>query len=377
MASLARELRAPLVATSVGTWLGGVERGTLDAVIRAARESHGLAARHAAASGVAIWFVDEIDALPDRATLDARNRDWWTPVVTETLTLLDGALAAPGVIVVGATNHPSRLDAALVRPGRLSRTIWIDPPDEAAVPGILRLHLGSDLPEADLTALAGLGLGRTGAALQAAVVQARAMARRERRPLTVADLAGALAPTDPRSPADRWRAAVHEAGHTLAALALGREVARVSILPEGAAGGMTVMVKPTTVPTRPVIEDDVVVLLAGRAAEETCLGWVSAGSAGDLREATTHLLEAYVRFGLGDRLRAMPADLPMLALDPGLARAVEEDLASLYARALSIVRATRYDLGRLAEALMARRVLSGPELAAVLATPQAGVPEGV
>jgi hypothetical protein len=100
-------------------------------------------------------FVDEIDAVPSRSTLDSRNRDYWTPLVSHILLSLDSAVSGTNgsLIVVGATNFPERLDQALVRPGRLDRIVRIERPDQAAIAGILRQHLGDDLPGEDLEPL--------------------------------------------------------------------------------------------------------------------------------------------------------------------------------------------------------------------------------
>jgi ATP-dependent Zn protease len=217
------------------------------------------------------------------------------------------------------------------------------------------------LPDADLGSLATLGAGRTGAALAGAVVEARAIARRAGRPLAIEDLAAALAPPDRRSEAERYRTAVHEAGHAVAALVLGHAVHSVSILVQGGAGGLTVTSGGASLPTRADLEARVVVGLAGRAAEEVLCGEVSAGASGDLAEATARLTEVHCSLGLGTRLRVSPDPRATLTLDRELAAAVEGDLVRLHARAVEIVRGARPGLDRVVDALMARRVLSGVE----------------
>jgi cell division protease FtsH len=359
--SLAKAIGAPLVATSVADWFQRGD-GHLGDVVKAARDSHAAACRLALATGVALWFLDEIDALPDRARLDSKGRDWWTPVVAGVLKLLDDR--PPGLVVLGATNHADRLDAALVRPGRLSPTLVIGPPDAGAVPGILRAHLGSDLANADLAALGPLGAGRTGAALAGVVAQARAVARREERALRFDDLVRAIAPTDQRPKAVLRRVAVHEAGHAVAALALGMRLERVSMIAAGISGGSTHATFESSLLTRKDVDARVLMTLAGRAAEEVVLGDVSSGAALDLRQATEMIVQAHLAFGLGESLTASGADFSeALALDAELRATVETELQNAYAAAVGMISGARRAVQLVADALIEKRSLSGSEVA--------------
>jgi SpoVK/Ycf46/Vps4 family AAA+-type ATPase len=71
--------------------------------------------------------------------------DYWSSLVNRVLELLDGASKTEGVIVVGATNRPDKIDPAILRSGRLERHIVIPAPDTAALVQIIAHHLGSDL----------------------------------------------------------------------------------------------------------------------------------------------------------------------------------------------------------------------------------------
>lgn len=364
VASLASEIGVPLIATSVASWFTAFRDGALDDVIRAATASHAAATAQAQATGLAIWFIDEIDALPDRATLDGRGRDWWAPVVTHVLTLLDGALAAPGVVVIAATNHADRLDAALVRPGRLSRIVEIGPAAAGDVVGILRVHLRGDLIDEDLSALAPLGAGRTGADLAQVVQEARGAARLAGRALVRDDLARALAPPTSRPPERARRVCVHEAGHAVVAHALGYRIQSISMIPRGQTGGHAMIEDPGHgMPVLADIEDSVRINLGGRAAEEVVLGAPSASAAADLAQATRSLAAAHAAWGLGARLAVAPSP----EMDPTIARAVEADLRRLYADARAILVRERLAVDALSAALARALVLDEDAIKGVIA----------
>lgn len=208
--SLARSLGVPLVATSVGAWFSNGS-GNLDGVIKQIDQVFATAA----AAAPAVLFLDEIDAVPNRATIDSRGADWWLPVITHLLTTLDSAVSgvAEKLIVIGATNHGDKLDAALIRPGRLDRLIHIGPPDAEALAGILRQHLGQDLAGEDLADAANFAFGATGAHVVAWVRAARRTARNAGRPMQMSDLVDVIAPPDDRDASLLERIAIHEAGH--------------------------------------------------------------------------------------------------------------------------------------------------------------------
>ena len=306
--SLARELDVPLVATSVGSWF--TSAGHLDSVIKTIDTLF----EQARASGCAVILIDEMDAIPNRATLSDRDRTWWTTIVTFLLTKLDGAHsdAARNLVIVGATNHARHLDEALVRPGRLERVIAVQPPatPEARV-AILRSHLRDDLAHANLTIVGLVTAGATGAGLMAVVRDARRRARAAERPITVEDLVAVVAPPSSRPAADERRYAVHESGHAAVALALGFDIEAVSLLETATTSASVRMSALTTsIVTRAAAERRVTVLLGGMAAEEIAYGDRSTGSGGtetsDLAQATESLTLLHSVHGMGASLSYAP-----------------------------------------------------------------------
>lgn len=135
--ALCNSLQVPLIATSVATWM---EPGYLGDVLIRMNATFA----EAEAAKPAILFVDEIDGINMRGS-SGEWTTYWDQIVNRLLELLDGATRSDGVIVIGATNNPDRIDKALLRSGRLERHIVIPKPDTEALIGILRHHLKGDL----------------------------------------------------------------------------------------------------------------------------------------------------------------------------------------------------------------------------------------
>lgn len=357
---LGRACDLPVIEASVAD-LFASSAGYLDSVIKAQRAVFA----RAAASRPCILFWDEIDALPNRATLSPRNRDWWMPVVDDFLVQV--STAAPGIIIIGATNLIENVDPALLRPGRLERKIEIKPPSTAeGLAMILRFHLGNELADADLVSVARLGLGATAAMAMDWVQRARRTARQSKHKMTSDDLVAVIAPPDRRSPELLRRSAIHEAAHAVAAIALGvQQVDHLSIVAHGDADGRMILVEPTEVgfESRETLENLVIVMLAGRAAECVFFGTPSAGAGGtptsDLAIATRLIVASHASLGLGNSLlyRKSERQDDILFYDPKMRELVERQLQTLNAKAQSLIRDHRITIEKLSQALIARRYL--------------------
>jgi cell division protease FtsH len=137
--ALCNTLQLPLIATSVARWL---EASHLGDVLAAMNATFDQATRNAPC----ILFIDEVDNIGNRGGGgDRPHNDYWSSLVNRVLELLDGASKTEGVIVVGATNRPDKIDPAILRSGRLEKHIVIPAPDTAALVQIIAHHLGSDL----------------------------------------------------------------------------------------------------------------------------------------------------------------------------------------------------------------------------------------
>lgn len=300
--------------------------------------------------------------------------------------MLDSATSGPAskLIVIGATNHARLLDAALIRPGRLNRVIEILPPDATALAAIMRQHLGSDLPGADLAPLAEMASGATGAQVMGWVKEARLIARQAGRDLHVGDLLCAIAPPDERPEGDRRRFAVHEAGHAVLSHRHTPGIVRsVSIVLRGDAAGHTATRRwLSQSPTRAAIETEVVCTMAGRAAEIEILGNASTGAGGtfdsDLGIATRMVASLYTSYGLGASLIHMGEPdraVDELRFDRDLRDTVSKAMTRLHDEALRLVKANRAAIEAVADELLRRRHLDGASFLDVLAASDAGKPK--
>ena len=361
--SLARTAGWTFLPASVGGWFTEGD-GALGGVARNLKEF----TDSVLAAEPCIGFLDEIESLPDRAKMDSRERTWWTPVVTLFLVEID-RLRKSGkqVLLMGGTNYFDRLDAALVRPGRLHQRVTVLPPQTAGeLLAVMRYYLSEDIPQGDLDRLARLGLGATPATIEGWIKTARATARADQRPLLTSDILAEIVPHDTRRPADIRAVAVHEVGHALVAHRLGHTIETVSIIPDENSAGRAISAMNTLVPNLNHLRDLATVMLGGRAADIVLGDGPNVGAENDLEAATRVLLAAHERQGMGDTLLFVPA----ISARPGTAtvNAVAADLQNLLERAMEILNAERDLAFTLVDRLISARVLSGAEVAGILGT---------
>ena len=150
-------------------WVGESEKGVRE-VFRKARQA-----------APCIVFFDEIDAIaPTRGSLGSDSHVT-ERVISQLLTELDGLEVLSNVIIIAATNRPDIMDAALLRPGRFDRLLYVPPPDKEARIQILKIHT-SKKPLAEdvkIDILANQTEGYTGADIAALASAAVMLALRE------------------------------------------------------------------------------------------------------------------------------------------------------------------------------------------------------
>ncbi|MBU3697902.1 ATP-dependent zinc metalloprotease FtsH [Dechloromonas sp.] len=353
----------------------------------------------ARAKAPAIIFIDELDALGRaRAAGGAMGgHDEKEQTLNQLLVELDGFDSGKGLVLLGATNRPEVLDPALLRAGRFDRQVVVDRPDKQGRVAILQVHIRKiELADGvDLTQIADLTPGFTGAELANLCNEAAlAATRRQAEAVTLEDFTVAVerivAGLEKRnrvlSPLERETVAHHEMGHAIAAMSTpgSDPVHKVSIIPRGiGALGYTIQ-RPTEeryLMTRAELENRMVVLLGGRAAEEIIYGHFSTGASDDLQRVTQIARALVTRYGMHPDLghvvyekdqgnylgQAMPQfDKPYseeTAREIDLA--VRDIVQATYRRTLALLKARESLLRTSAADLLARETLGEAELASI------------
>ncbi len=261
----------------------------------------------------AIIFIDEIDSLGSRR--GESDSGWRVGVLNELLAQMDGFVQGTHpIFVMAATNRADMLDPALLRAGRFDLHIEVPNPNASARQELFTIHL-KGIPHGvlDLAGLVARTAGLSGADIRQICKEAGFLALRrgkkvieqEHLEAAVSDVKfGLSSETSPLTPATRWTAAVHEAGHALSRRVLFPDspVLQVTILPRGRAVGFVEQGadEGQLVWDRQHISLQVQVLLAGREAEELVLGQESltSGCGNDLERATEMAVRFFTQWGL-------------------------------------------------------------------------------
>ncbi|MBB2961917.1 AAA family ATPase [Methylobacterium sp. R2-1] len=316
-----------------------------------------------------VALIDEIDSVGDRSSFSSSHRDYSTQVVNALLECLSNTCSEREVVLIATTNNPLHIDPAILRSGRIGRHIALALPGPDDLRGIIRQYAAPQaIDDAALPALVGLARGRSGADIEAAARTARSVARAAGREVGPDDLASALAGAGPvLAPEFRMRVALHEAGHGVAAIRQGRSgPIELSMRPSG---GTARIGGPEGVSlTEDELDSDLLILLAGRAAEQVLLGSVSAGAEGDLHRATrlATLMETRLGFSRRHPLAVLGEGEDLdLARTPWLIEPVHARLSSAYEAALELIRREEATVSRIGLALADRGFLDDGDLRAL------------
>ena len=265
-----------------------------------------------------IVFIDEIDAVGrQRGAGLGGGHDEREQTLNQLLVEMDGFAPNEGVIVLAATNRPDVLDKALLRPGRFDRQIVVSAPDVKAREQILEVHarkkkLSDDV---DLKIIAKNTSGFSGADLENVLNEAALLAARKNQDrIDMVDIEDAMVKvtmgpekkTRVRSDKEKKLVSYHEAGHAVVSRYLPTQdpVHQISIVPRGMAGGYT-MYRPTedkSFMSKTEMEETIVSMLGGRAAEQLILNDISTGASNDIERATKIAREMVMKYGMSKRL---------------------------------------------------------------------------
>jgi cell division protease FtsH len=320
-----------------------------------------------------IIFIDELDAVGGQRGFGLNNEKDQT--LNQLLIEMDGFRSSDRLVVIAASNLIDRLDAALLRPGRFDRQIYVAPPDVHAREDILRVHC-RDKPvgDVDLELVARQTAGLTGADLANICNEAAIFAARRGADAILAEdfdqaLERVIAGTQSRralNDHEKRVVAYHEAGHALCAELLPAvdRVHRVSIVPRGRALGYTLNLpdEDRYLKTREELIDYMTMLLGGRAAEQLEFGVVTTGASDDLRRASEVAGAMITDYAMGTAVSATgrggPSDERVSEQTLRLRDQEREELLHEARRAaLALLSANRATLDALAAELQAQEVL--------------------
>ncbi len=340
-----------------------------------------------------IIFIDEIDAVGrQRGTGLGGGHDEREQTLNQLLVEMDGFGTNDGVVVLAATNRADILDPALLRPSRFDRQIYVGYPDIKGREDVLKIHTANKplAEDVDLAKVARGTAGFTGADLENLSNEAALLcARRGDQFITMADFEEAeikvLAGPEKRSRVvpehERKLTAYHEAGHAVVmhALPTHEPVHRITIVPRGHAGGMTISLpdEDRSYQSKRYMEEQIVSLLGGRAAEKLMLGDISTGASNDIERASHIARKMVTAYGMSEKLGSIAFesghDEVFIGKTMGQTRSYSEKTAAeiddevkaiidrAYARCEEILTARREALTTVVEYLLAHETVTGEE----------------
>lgn len=354
-----------------------------------------------------IVFIDEIDAIGRaRGKNVVMSNDERENTLNQLLVEMDGFSGDTGIIVLAATNRPDVLDTALLRPGRFDRQISIDIPDVKGREKIFDVHLKpiKTSKNLDIRKLATQTPGFAGADIANICNEAALIAARKNKPEVDMDdfndaidrvIGGLEKKNKIISPDEKKIIAYHEAGHAICGWFLehAHPLIKVSIVPRGVAalGYAQYLPKEQYLYTTEQMNDQMVALFGGRAAEELIFGRISTGAQNDLERVTKMAYSMISLYGMNHKIGNVSFHDSQSEYPNGkpyseeTAKIIDEEARAIilqeYNRAKELLREHMDHLKVLAEELLKKEVLFKDDLERLIGkrpyddmTPNEGIP---
>ena len=345
-----------------------------------------------------IVFIDEIDAVARRrGTGMGGGHDEREQTLNQLLVEMDGFGVNEGIIVLAATNRVDILDPAILRPGRFDRKIAVGAPDVGGREDILKLHARNKplAVDVDLKQVAQTTAGFTGADLENLLNEAAILAAGANRAyISQEDIKKAFVKvgigTEKKSRVisdkEKKITAFHEAGHAILFHVLPDvgPVYTVSIIPTGnGAAGYTMPLpeRDEMFMTRGRMEQEIMVSLGGRIAEQLSFDDITTGDSSDIKKATKMARMMVTRFGMSENIGVVcyddDDDEVFIGRDLAHAKAhsemisgeidkeVKQIIDSCYARATELIRENMEVLHACANLLLKKEKISRTEFEAL------------
>ena len=346
----------------------------------------------------AIIFIDELDAVGRaRGAGFGGGHDEREQTLNQMLVEMDGFDGKEGVIVLAATNRPDVLDPALLRPGRFDRQVHVSLPDIKEREAILIVHakkikLDDDV---DFKHFARATSGMSGADLSNMINEgALFAARKNKEKVSFTELEqardkilmGVARESMVMPEKERVMTACHEAGHALPYYYLknASPLHKVTIIPRGRALGLTVGLpkEDSYSHTKSWLQDQLVILFGGYAAESIVYGDTTTGTQNDIERATDIARRMVCEWGMSEDVGAVSygrEDEPIFMgkeierrkgyseeSAQKIDRAVEKLLNEARKRTVKILTEHRDQLDKLTQALVEKETLDDKEVRELL-----------
>jgi len=360
--------------------------------------------KEASKNAPCIIFIDEIDAIGrSRDSKYGGGNEEREQTLNQLLSEMDGFDSSKGILVLGATNRPEILDKALLRPGRFDRRIIVDKPDLRGRVEILKVHAKDVKMDetVDFDAIALATSGAVGSDLANMINESAINAVKEGRELVNQKdlfeaveqvLVGKEKKDRIMSKEERRIVSYHEVGHALiAALQKNSEpVQKITIVPRtmGALGYvMQVPEEEKFLNTQAELEDMLVSLLGGRAAEEIVFDTVTTGASNDIEKATNVARSMVTQYGMSKKFgliglatvesKYLSGNACLNCADvtaAGIDEEVMKMLAESYEKAKELLRENREVMDKIAEFLIEKETITGKEFMKIFREIK-GIPE--
>ena len=328
-----------------------------------------------------IVFIDEIDAIGSRRTSNSGAETENNQTLNQLLVEMDGFSSEETIIVLAATNRPEMLDKALLRPGRFDRQITIPVPDLKGRLEILKIHARDKKisDDVNLESIAEDTAGFTGAELENILNEAAIVATKN-KPEDIENLdieeavkkvtVGLEKRGRVYSEKDKKLTAYHEAGHAVVSRYLPTQtnVKEISIIPRGVAGGYTMYKSDEDkyYISKTEMQEKLIALLGGRAAEKLVLNDISTGASNDIEVATKIARDMVTKYGMSDNLGPIdfqgkePYEMQMFGENIGdkIGEEVKKLIDIAYSDALSLLQQHRDKLDMIAQALLEKEKIN-------------------
>jgi cell division protease FtsH len=342
-----------------------------------------------------IVFIDEIDAIGKSRDGNLGGNDEREQTLNQLLAEMDGFDSSKGIVILAATNRPEVLDKALLRPGRFDRRVIVDKPDLNGRKAILEVHGKSVRLDSsvDFKEVAMATAGAVGADLANMVNEAALRAvKMGREAVNQGDLfeavetviAGKEKKDRIMTEEEKSLVAFHEVGHALAAALQSQTqpVHKITIVPRtmGALGyTMQMPDKEKFLMSKDELTEQIVVLLAGRAAEEVIFSKVTTGASNDIERATAIARQMVTMYGMSDKFGMMGLESiqnryldgrPVQTCSSETSAEVDKEVLHIvrqcYEKAVSLLKSNMEALCKVSSHLIQKETIMGDEFMEIL-----------